>query len=71
MSKLNLNLNFSWFDVLKHVIRIVAAVGAILAFRRFFPQNLLPKDFVFTIAVYMLIYVLVSLVVEALFKGKK
>ena len=40
MSKLNLNLNFSWFDVLKHVIRIVAAVGAI-----FFPAESVAEGF--------------------------
>ncbi len=69
MSKSKLNLHISWKDVLKHLVRIVAAVGAILAFHRYFPQHLIPKDTVFKILVYMLIYILVSLIVDSFFKG--
>ena len=69
MSKSKLNLHFSWKDVLKHLARIVAAVAAILAFNKYFPQHLIPKDMVFKILVYMCIYILVSLIVDSIFKG--
>ncbi len=71
MSKSKLNLNISWLDVLKHLVRIVAAVFAVLAFNRYFPQHLIPKDTVFKILIYMLIYILVSLIVDSFFKGGK
>ena len=71
MSKFNLNINATWKDVLRHLLRIVLAVIAILAFRHYFPENLLPKYIVFKIAVYMLIYILVSLIVDSVFKGGK
>lgn len=71
MSKSKLNINISWKDVLKHLVRIVAAVGAIIAFNKYFPQHLIPKDMVFKILVYMCIYILVSLIVDSFFKGGK
>lgn len=71
MSKFNLNINATWKDVLRHLLRIVFAVIAILAFRHYFPENLLPKYIVFKIAVYMLIYILVSLIVDSFFVGGK
>ena len=71
MSKSKLNLNISWQDVVKHLVRIVAAVIAVIAFNKYFPQHLIPKDTVFKILVYMCIYILVSLIVDCFFKGKK
>ena len=68
MSRLNLNLKFSWIDVVKHIVRIVLAIVGILLFRKYFPDGILPKDFIFTIAIYMCIYILVSLVVESIFR---
>ena len=67
MSNSKLNLHISWKDVVKHLIRIVAAIGAIIAFNRYFPQHLIPKDTVFKILIYMLIYILVSLIIECFF----
>jgi hypothetical protein len=46
----------------------VLAIVGILLFRKYFPDGILPKDFIFTIAVYMCIYILVSLVVESIFR---
>ena len=70
MSKSKLNLNISWQDVVKHLVRIVVAVVAVLAFRHYFP-HLVPKGNIFKILVYMLIYILVSLIVDSFFKGGK
>ena len=67
MSKSKLNLNITWKDVVKHLIRIAAAIVAILDFNKYFPQHLIPKDMVFKILVYMLIYILVSLIVDSIF----
>ena len=67
MSKSKLNLNISWQDVVKHLVRIVAAVVAVIAFNRYFPQHLIPKDTVFKILIYMCIYILVSLIVDSIF----
>ena len=67
MSKSKLNINISWQDVVKHLVRIVAAVVAVIAFNRYFPQHLIPKDTVFKILIYMCIYILVSLIVDSIF----
>jgi ABC-type xylose transport system permease subunit len=66
--KLNLNFHITWLEVIKHILRIVFAVLAVWAFNKYFPQNILPKDFIFKTAVYACIYVLVSLVLEVIFK---
>ena len=72
MSNSKLNLHISWRDVVKHLVRIVAAVAAIIAFNTYFPKHLIPKDTVFKILIYMLIYILVSLIVDSFFnKGDK
>jgi len=66
MSKLNFNI--SGRDVLKHSIIIVLSILSVLAFNRFFPEHYIPKDFVFKTLVYMLIYVLIGLIVESVFR---
>ena len=71
MSKSKLNLNITWHDVAKHLTRIVVAVAAVLAYNHYFPPHLIPKGNIFKILVYMLIYILVSLIVDNFFKGKK
>lgn len=68
MGKFNINFNFSWIDFLKHVLRIVLTILVIIAFNKYFPQNILPKDFIFKTAVYACFYVLVSLILEIIFK---
>ncbi len=73
MSKFNINIKATWKDVVRHLLRILFSVIAILAFKHYFPENLLPKYMVFKIVLYMLIYILVSLIVDSFFKkdGKK
>ncbi len=66
MSKLNIKI--SGRDVLKHSIIIAISIAAIWAFNKFFPVQYIPKDFIFKTAVYMLIYILVALVVESIFR---
>ncbi|MCQ2251446.1 MAG: hypothetical protein MJZ66_10090 [Bacteroidales bacterium] len=68
MSKFHLNLKVSKRDVLKHSIIIVLAVGAVILFNTFFPEQYIPKDFIFRTMVYMLIYILIALVVESIFR---
>jgi len=68
MKKLNINFHISWLEVVKHILRIVFAIAAVLAFNKYFPQHLIPKDFIFKTAVYICIYVLVSLIIESVFK---
>lgn len=74
MSKLNLGKNFSWKDFLKQVVKVTVSIGIIFLFNRYFPEKWIPKDFILKTAVYMCIYILVSLVVElstGADKGKK
>lgn len=68
MKKLNINFHISWLEVVKHILRIVFAIMAIFAFNKYFPQHLIPKDFIFRTGVYICIYVLVSLIIESVFK---
>ena len=68
MGKLNINFHISWFEVLKHFLRIVLAVLAVIAFNKYFPQHLIPKDFLFKTAIYVCLYVLVSIILEMIFK---
>ena len=66
MSKINIKITGREF--LMGAIKIALAVGAVLAFNKWFPSEYIPKDFIFKAAVYMLIYILVALVVESVFK---
>lgn len=68
MGKYNLNFNIKWLDVLKHVLRIVFAIAGVLLYNRYAPLHILPKDFIFKTAIYACIYVLVSLIIEIIFK---
>ena len=70
MGKFNILKHFkiSGVDVLKHVARIVVLL---FLFKQFFPMHLLPKDFLFQTAIYMLLYVLGSLIIEPFFKKLK
>ncbi|MBR4440894.1 MAG: hypothetical protein IKS00_05015 [Bacteroidales bacterium] len=63
------NFNFTGMDILRHLLRIGLSIAAILGVWQFYK----PKDFVLSTALCMLIYVFVSMIVEAVFKsfGKK
>jgi hypothetical protein len=73
MGKFNILKHFkiSGVDVLKHVARIVVWLVLLFLFKQFFPMHLLPKDFLFQTAIYMLLYVLGSLIIEPFFKKLK
>ncbi len=68
MSKLNLNIHFDWKDVIKQIIIIALSVVAIIVFNKYFPQERLPKSFIFRTAIYALIYVFFALIVESVFR---
>ncbi len=54
-------------DFIKHVLRIVFSIGAIMILRQYW----IPKDFLITIFVYMGVYIFISLIIESIFNNKK
>lgn len=58
------NLNFTWRDILRHLLRIGLSIVAVLGVWQFYK----PKDFVLSTVLCMCIYVFVSMIVESVFK---
>lgn len=61
----NLNINITWSDVVRHLLRIGLSIAAIIGVWQFYK----PKDFVLSTLLCMCIYVFVSIIVESIFKA--
>lgn len=68
MSRFNINFHFSGRNFIKQLIIIALSVVAIILFNKYFPQEKLPKSFIFKTAIYALIYILFALIVESIFR---
>ncbi|MBR6177428.1 MAG: hypothetical protein IKQ70_06045 [Bacteroidales bacterium] len=59
------NFNFTFKDILRHLLRIGLTIPAILGVWQFYK----PKDFILSTLLCMLVYIFVSIIVESVFKS--